>query len=407
MVVANSTSHGTICAKILDGVTSNKIAPRMPPVRNENMVAAKAMPMEFWAAKIMRVSMSRRCSLVVSAEGPRNLVETVRGPGSGREGRLLRVARLGLVNSQPINPSLAGDLRREMARRRPDILHVHLPNPLAAATCLALRRDPSVAKVPLAVWYHADITRQRLGVRLVAPVVTACLREADGICVSSAALRDGSPVLAPWRDKISVVPFGIEALPWRDVAARRDGPLLFVGRLVGYKGVAVLLEALARVPGARLDIVGEGPLEAELRGLAGRLGLDGRVRFLGEMDGSRIALHLAGARALVLPSIDRSEAFGLVQLEAMAAGVAVICSDLPTGVREVGLPGRTCLQVAPGDIGALAAAIADICADNNLAAGLGEAGRARFNEHFTREAMIGRLLAWYRRLAADTNGGAS
>ena len=70
-------------------------------------------------------------------------------------------------------------------------------------------------------------------------------------------------------------------------------------------------------------------------------------------------------------------------------------------------PGRTCLQVAPGDIGALAAAIADICADNDLAAGLGEAGRARFNEHFTREAMIGRLLAWYRRLAADTNGGAS
>ena len=213
-------------------------------------------------------------TLVVSAEGPRNLVETVRGPGSGREGRLLRVARLGLVNSQPINPSLAGDLRREMARRRPDILHVHLPNPLAAATCLALRRDPSLARVPLAVWYHADITRQRLGARLVAPVVTACLREADGICVSSAALRDGSPVLAPWRDKVSVVPFGIEALPWRDVVPRRDGPLLFVGRLVGYKGVAVLLEALARVPGAHLDIVGEGPLEAELRGLASRLGLE-------------------------------------------------------------------------------------------------------------------------------------
>jgi len=343
-------------------------------------------------------------TLVTSAEGPRGTVETVRGPRLGREGRLCRAARLGLLNSQPLNPGLAGLVRREMARGRPDVLHVHLPNPLAAAVCLALRRDPSVARVPLAVWYHADITRQRLGGRLVLPVVRACLREADGICVSSAALRDGSPVLAAWRSKVTVVPFGIEAHPWSEVVPRRDGPLLFVGRLVGYKGVGVLLEALARVPAAALDLVGEGPLEADLRALAVRLGVAERVRFLGEMDGAGIAARLGGARALVLPSIDRSEAFGLVQLEAMAAGVAVICTDLPTGVREVGLPGRTCLQAQPGNVEAMAAALAAVWGDDDLAQRLGDAGRRRFEEHFTREAMVARLLAWYWTLAPGAGG---
>lgn len=339
-------------------------------------------------------------TLVTSAEDARGRSEVIAGPRSGRPGRLCRAARLGLVNSQPLNPGLAGLVRREIARSRPDILHVHLPNPLAAATCLALRRDPAVPRLPLAVWYHADITRQRLGARLVAPVVRACLREADGICVSSAALRDGSPVLAEWRDKVAVVPFGIDAEPWASVTPFRDGPLLFVGRLVRYKGVGLLLEALARVPGACVDLVGEGPLEGALREATAALGLGARVRFLGEMDGAGIAARLAHARALVLPSIDRSEAFGLVQLEAMAAGVAVVCTDLPTGVREVGLPGCTCLQAAAGDVDSLAAALDGVWNDDELARRLGEAGRLRFGEHFTREAMVGRLLAWYHGLAA-------
>ncbi|MBK8165993.1 MAG: glycosyltransferase [bacterium] len=340
-------------------------------------------------------------TLVTSATGVHALTETIRGPHTGRGGRLLRVARLGLVNSQPVNPGLVSALRRELARGGADLLHLHLPNPLAAAACLALRRDPSARRVPLAVWYHADITRQRLGARMVTPIVRACLREAAGICVSSAALRDHSPVLAPFRAKVTVVPFGIAPAPWRSVEPRPDGPFVFVGRLVGYKGVDVLLQALADVPGAQLEIVGDGPLAPGLRDEAVRLGLGGRVAFLGEMDGAGIAGRLARARALVLPSVDRSEAFGLVQLEAMAAGVAVICTDLPTGVAEVGVPHRTCLRVPPGDPAALGGALATLLADGELAGRLGRAGRARYDELFTREAMVGRLLDWYGTVAAS------
>ena len=343
-------------------------------------------------------------TVVVAAEGATTVREDVRGPRSGRQGRLVRAARLAVLNSQPVTPGLAGLVRRELALGRVDALHVHLPNPLAAAACLALRRDPALRHVPLAVWYHADITRQRLGARLVAPLVDACLREADGICVSSVALRDGSPVLERWRPKVAVVPFGIEPQPWAAVAPRRDGPILFVGRLVPYKGVRVLLDALAQAPAVEVDIVGEGPLEAELRQRAARLGVAGRVRFLGEMDGDGIAGLLGRARALVLPSIDRSEAFGLVQLEAMASAVAVVCTDLPTGVREVGLPGVTCLQVAPGDSGALGSALAALWGDAALASRLGEAGRVRFGEQFTRAAMVARMVPWYEQLVAASAG---
>lgn len=337
-------------------------------------------------------------TLLTSAGSARSTLETVHGPRSGRRGRLLRAARLGLVNSQPVTPGLPAVLRRELARGGVDLVHLHLPNPLAAAACLLARRDPALRRVPLAVWYHADITRQRLGGRLVAPLLRACLREAAGICVSSAALRDRSPLLAPFGAKVAIVPFGIAAAPWRQVRPRRDGPFLFVGRLVGYKGVDVLLQALAGVPRARLEVVGDGPLGKALRKQSRRLGVDDRVVFRGELDSAGIAAGLERARALVLPSLDRSEAFGLVQLEAMAAGVAVVCTDLPTGVAEVGVPGATCLRVPPGDASALAAALAALERDAELAARLGAAGRARFDENFTREAMVGRLLAWYRTL---------
>ncbi len=338
-------------------------------------------------------------TLVTSGESAQDEVATIRGPRRHHEGRLVRAARLAQINSQPLNPGLAGLLRRELALRPPDLLHLHLPNPLAAGVCLALRRDPSLPRVPLAVWYHADITRQRLGARLVGPVIRACLREADGISVSSASLRDGSPLLGPWRDKVAVIPFGLEPEPWDAVVPRRDGPLLFVGRLVGYKGVDVLLEALAAVPAAELDVVGNGPLETSLRARATALGLDGRVRFRGEMDQAGIAGQFARARALVLPSVDRSEAFGLVQLEAMAAGVAVVATELPTGVSEVGVPGTTCLRTPPGDAAGLAAALAAVWHEPGLAARLGEAGRARYREHYTSGAMVARLLDWYATLA--------
>ncbi len=125
------------------------------------------------------------------------------------------------------------------------------------------------------------------------------------------------------------------------------------------------------------------------------------------MDQAGVAGHLTRARALVLPSMDASETFGLVQLEAMAAGVPVIASDLATGVREVGEPGRTCLLVPPGETGPLADAMTSLLDDPEFVGKLGAAGRRRFQDRFTREAMLDRLLDWYSSLISTYPGEVS
>ena len=353
--------------------------------------------------------LDRSCEVTVltAGDGPLDRQETVVGPMSGRKGRLVRASVFGHLNSQPLTLTLMGLIRREIALLNPDLVHLHLPNPLAAAAWLGLAAGRSPDSPPLAVWYHADITRQRVGRFLVRPIVNRCLKQAVGISVSSETLASQSPVLALWQDKVGVIPFGIDPAPWNRITPALDGPFLFVGRLVPYKGLDVLLEALVRVPEAELVIIGDGPLESRLVEQAAKSGISRRVVFAGPMDQAGVAGHLTRARALVLPSVDASETFGLVQLEAMAAGVPVIASDLATGVREVGQPGRTCLLVPPGDVGALAGAMTRLLGDPVLADQLGAAGRLRFQDRFTREKMIDRLLVWYSSLFDINPGEAS
>jgi glycosyltransferase involved in cell wall biosynthesis len=339
-------------------------------------------------------------TVVVAGQDSVERCEVLAAPDGGRPGRLVRAAAAAVVHSQPLTLGLVGVLRREITRLRPDVIHVHLPNPLAAAAWMLLRAEGSLRGVRSAVWYHADITRQRLAGRVVAPVVRGCLAGVQGIAVSSDALAEESPVLAPWRDKVAVVPFGIDERPWSAVDAQRDGPFLFVGRLVPYKGLTHLLDALELTPGAELTVVGEGPQLDELRAMAGRPGLAGRVTFAGCCSQAELAGLMARARALVLPSVDRSESFGLVQLEAMAAGVPVLTTDLPTGVRAVGEPDVTCLLAPPADAPALADALRRLQDDAGLRERLGEAGRLRFGERYTRRRMVARLLDWYAGLPA-------
>ncbi|MEN8005648.1 MAG: glycosyltransferase [Candidatus Krumholzibacteriota bacterium] len=348
-----------------------------------------------------------RVTVLSAGDGPVEVIEEVGGSATGRGGRLVRASVYGHFNSQPLTPTLPGLIRREIARLDPHLVHLHLPNPLAAASWLALGADRSCDLPPLAVWYHADITRQRVGRYLVRPLVNACLKQAAGISVSSATLGANSPVLAPWQDKVGVIPFGIESAPWLAVEPALDGPFLFVGRLVPYKGLEVLLEALSHLPGAELVIVGEGPLQVPLEATVARSGLDRRVHFVGPKDAAEVAEYLARARALVLPSVDASETFGLVQLEAMAAGVPVVASDLPTGVREVGEPGRTCLLVPPNDSQALGRALGGLLENRERAREMGAAGRLRFQEKFTRDLMIDRLLDWYETLVTANGKGTS
>ncbi len=322
------------------------------------------------------------------------------GAGAAPNGRLLQAGTLAVLYGQPIAPALPLLLRRELRQRPPDILQLHLPNPLASLSCLALLPRRRVGGGPrLAVWHHADIARQRLGARLLAPLLRAGLSRADGIAVSSAALRDCSPSLRPVRDRVEVIPFGIPTAEWSACRGAGEGPFVFVGRLVYYKGLELLLEALACVREAQLLVIGGGPLLGALERRTARLGLDGRVRFAGELGSDSLRRCFDGARALVLPSCHPSETFGVVQLEAMAAGLPVIATRLETGVDRVGRDGETGLTVPPGDAEALAGALRAVMADPARARAWGEAGRRHVRLRYERARMVDGLEAWYARLA--------
>jgi glycosyltransferase involved in cell wall biosynthesis len=159
---------------------------------------------------------------------------------------------------------------------------------------------------------------------------------------------------------------------------------LAIGRLSHYKGFAVLLEALAGLPEASLLIIGEGEERAALQAAIGQLGLDGRVFLAGTVSDGERELCLDLADLLCLPSLDRTEAFGLAILEAMRAGKAVLASSVPgSGMAYTVDEGRTGLLATPGDAESVGRNIGRLLADGPLRQAFAQAGRERFLQMFT------------------------
>ncbi|MCP4799771.1 MAG: glycosyltransferase, partial [bacterium] len=224
------------------------------------------------------------------------------------------------------------------------------------------------------------------------------LGKCDGISVSTASLLNQSSVLKAYENKVKVIPFGIDISAFSAGGNAGKGPLLFVGRLVYYKGIEVLLEAVTRIPEAELVIVGDGPLKEQLKRKIVKSGLSDRVQLLGDISNAKLKTIVNESGALVLPSTHKSETFGLVQLEAMASSIPVISTNLPTGVATVNIDNETGFVVAPGDVSELTEAINKLYQDSQNAYELGCNGRARVEKHFSREVMANSLIAWYTEL---------
>jgi glycosyltransferase involved in cell wall biosynthesis len=173
--------------------------------------------------------------------------------------------------------------------------------------------------------------------------------------------------------------------------------LIAVGRLVYYKGFEYLIEAMQQV-NARLLLIGDGPLSESLRAHAVRCGVAEKVFFLGELQNQAVIPYYHASEVFVLPSIARSEAFGIVQIEAMAAGTPVINTQLDSGVPFVSPDGVTGLTVPPCNPGALANAINQLLGNEQQREALGAAGVQRARREFSLEQMIARTLEVYRRV---------
>jgi len=221
------------------------------------------------------------------------------------------------------------------------------------------------------------------------------LQRADALIATSPAYLKSSTILGRFSTRAEVIPLSVDPRRFvadeRDLAApRRRWPeplVLFVGRFRSYKGLPTLLQAMVGLD-AHLLLVGRGPVEAALRVQAARLGIDDRVTFLGNVSDRELPSYYAASDVFVLPSIQRSEAFGIVLLEAMAAGRPVISTELGTGTSWVNQHGKTGLVVPPADPSALRDALRTLLADHELAERLGQAGRERVQTEFSEDRML-------------------
>ncbi len=311
---------------------------------------------------------------------------------------------LGKIASLPISPTFFEAMRRTHA----DILHIHEPFPLAD---LALTLQPSVWKNfrRVVVSWHSDIVRQKWVLSAYAPLLHRFLKKADRIIVATPNHIDTSDFLCHYRQKCEVIPYGVD-LDWvRDRSSRSNlvqqykeqfgSPLiLFVGRLVYYKGIDFLIKALKPIKNAHLLVVGSGPLHSELEGIIRSQGLDDRASIIPHVSSENLHALYEASDVFVLPSIEPSEAFGIVQVEAMACGKPVISTNLPTGVTFVNQHGLTGITVPPRDIQALTSAIEMLIKNPELRSMYGLAAERRALREFTSKAMVEKTLSLYKNI---------
>lgn len=324
-----------------------------------------------------------------------------------RLGRSASVARFDVI---PSLPKALYDLQYSPV----DIIHLHTPNPTMLLTLAALRINK-----PIVVTHHSDVISQRWLVHVMRPLERIVYGRASAVICGSEAYANASAVLQRFDEKVVVLPLGCDLQPYltpspgalafeRDLGRRYgDQPLwLSVGRCVYYKGLHTAIAALARAPG-RLMIVGQGPLQSRLQTDARRLGVADRVIWWGWATDDELAGAYRAATALWFPSNARSEAFGLVQVEAMASGCPVINTNIAgSGVSWVSRDGESGLTVEVEDPTALAAAATRLAGDPALRRRLAAGARERATGEFAQGQMAARSLQLYSRLlkAAQTGG---
>jgi glycosyltransferase involved in cell wall biosynthesis len=308
--------------------------------------------------------------------------------------RVIKAGRLATIASAPVTISMPLLLRKEM----PNVTHLHFPYPMGEVSQFFFGRSARTV-----LTYHSDVVRQKTILRLYHPLLKMVLQKVDRIIATSNNYIDSSPYLRALRSKCAVVPLGIDLAPFLDpdmaeVAALRGRYgfplLLFVGKLRYYKGLHYLLEAMTDVS-AKLLVVGSGPMEAYWRKLTASLRLQEKVIFCGEVGDEDLPALYRAADIFVLPASERSEAFGLVQVEAMASGKPVISTELGTGTSFVNLNNETGLVVPARDPLALRDAVVKLLGNDALRLAMGRAGRERALKEFSLETMVKRIERLY------------
>lgn len=313
----------------------------------------------------------------------------------------------GFVLSLPICPSYP----KHLLETSGDILNIHEPFPLADLTLEIfpkLRRNFS----KIITSWQCDITRQKWTFPIYGKFIHRFLQKVDKIIVNNPKIIDNSDFLKHYKNKCEVIPIGIN-LDWantksdnHDIKKFHTGVanklmILFVGRLVTYKGIEYLIEAMKFVEDGFLYIIGSGPLENSLKKLIIDLNLDSKIKMIPEVDEKTLQKYFKDCDIFVLPSINEAEAYGIVQIEAMSCGKPLICTELGTGTSYINQNNITGLVVSPKDSKVLSQAINKTIDNAELREKWGANGRVRAFEEFTSNKMLQRTYQLYQDLLKD------
>jgi len=311
-----------------------------------------------------------------------------------------RIPAVGAIFSTPFAPSFPVAYAREV--QEADIVHIHTPFPLVELLDPWLRYNAR-----LVVTLHSVPTQTKW--TMLDPLYQAALsrfvENAHRVVTTSEAMINSVPFLRRNSERCEVIPPAADVQK-RDVDEREQKHLrqeieaddkkviLFVGRLVYYKGVDILLRAMTEVEDAILIAVGKGPEREALQELTSELGITDQVRFPGFVSEDDLPVYYSIADLFVLPSVSSSEAFGIVQIEAMMYGVPVVNTSLDTGVASVSRDGETGLTVPPDDVEALTEAIQTLLSDPELRAQFSSASQKR-SQDFEKDHVVGQYAELY------------
>lgn len=336
--------------------------------------------------------------VLVSNTGRKTVIHEVDGIKVTRVGRIAKFA----------STDISLTYLKQFSKRTPDIIHIHCPNPLAVI-CFLLSRNK---KSKLVITYHNDIIRQKVLIIFYKPFLKKLLKKAERIFVHNNNYAHSSTFLQPHLHKVVSAPPGIDITRFSISPYIKNKMLeitqsygnkivLFIGRLVYYKGLEYLIESMKNVS-AVLVIIGNGPLKNKLPKLSKRLSVHKKIHFLGNVDEQNKVAYLRSSSLLCLPSTVRSEAFGIVQLEGMICEKPIINTFVEgSGVSSVSINNETGITVPPKNAAALSEAINYLLANPSKSKTFGKSGAKRVLEFYTREKTSRKILRTYKEILSS------
>lgn len=293
----------------------------------------------------------------------------------------------GMFMSQPISLDFFRKFKK--IRNDYDIIDIHHPNPMAFLACYLFKPRGKII-----IHYHSDIIKQKIIGFFIKPLVLKVMKMSDKIIISNPNMIKSSKILSKFKEKCEIIPFGIDLKEieqnldenlQKQIKEKYGNYVLFVGRLIYYKGVHVLIEAIKNLD-INLVIIGTGKLESDLKKQVKNLNLEDKVFFLENKSRKELINFYSQAKMFVLPSIFKSEAFGIVLLEAMVNGIPLISTELGTGTSFVNENGKTGYVVEKNNPNELKQAIEKIL--NNKEVDFKNNCLKRVEEGFTFEKFV-------------------